>query len=230
MSWPEGAEAWVHAALAPASVRPGDPRIAPRSWSVDVSDGDRRWYFKEDRSHGPCEAAVLARLALRRPAAIAPVVAVDEDRGWSLTADAGPALRAEDPTSMWCAAVRTLGDLQVAEAAHARDWHALGCRDLTGDRLLAAIHALFEAAEPALEPAIHAALRSLMPRIEAACATLVSGVRLGTLERTARIILPGGPLDITWDEASNHVLMTGPAELERTGKAIFHADGGVSFP
>ena len=64
----------------------------------------------------------------------------------------------------------------------------------------------------------------------AACATLDSGVRLGKLERTARIILPGGPLDITWDEASNHVLMTGPAELERTGKAIFHADGSVSFP
>ncbi len=64
----------------------------------------------------------------------------------------------------------------------------------------------------------------------AACATLVSGVRLGKLERSARITLPGGALDITWDEASNHVLMTGPAELERTAKAIFHADGGVSFP
>ena len=64
----------------------------------------------------------------------------------------------------------------------------------------------------------------------AACATLVSGVRLRKLERTARIVLPGGPLDITWDEASNHVLMTGPAELERTGTATFHADGSVTIP
>ena len=63
----------------------------------------------------------------------------------------------------------------------------------------------------------------------AACATLVSGVRLGKLERAARIILPGGPLDITWDGASNHVLMTGPAELERTGKATFHAGGSITL-
>ena len=62
----------------------------------------------------------------------------------------------------------------------------------------------------------------------AACATLVSGVRLKLLEREAQIIVPGGPLDITWDEATNHVFMTGPAELERTGKVTFHADGSVS--
>ncbi len=62
----------------------------------------------------------------------------------------------------------------------------------------------------------------------AACATLVSGVRLKLLEREAQIIVPGGPLDIAWDEATNRVFMTGPAELERTGNVTFHADGSVS--
>jgi len=50
-----------------------------------------------------------------------------------------------------------------------------------------------------------------------ACATLVAAHRLGLASRTARVDLPGGPLEITWDEASGHVLMTGPAE------AVFEA-------
>jgi diaminopimelate epimerase len=50
-----------------------------------------------------------------------------------------------------------------------------------------------------------------------ACATLVAAHRLGLAARTARVDLPGGPLEITWDGASNHVLMTGPAE------AVFEA-------
>lgn len=67
----------------------------------------------------------------------------------------------------------------------------------------------------------------------AACATLVSGVRLRMLERTAEIIVPGGPLDITWqeaaeDETAGHVLMTGPAEAESEGSVTFHPNGDVT--
>lgn len=32
--------------------------------------------------------------------------------------------------------------------------------------------------------------------------------------------LPGGPLEIEWREADNHVYMTGPAELVFKGKAV----------
>ena len=45
-----------------------------------------------------------------------------------------------------------------------------------------------------------------------ACATLVACHLLGLSEREARLDLPGGPLAIAWDETSNHVFMTGPAE------------------
>ncbi len=45
-----------------------------------------------------------------------------------------------------------------------------------------------------------------------ACATLVVCHRLGIAERRARLDLPGGPLEIDWDAASNHLFMTGPAE------------------
>lgn len=49
-----------------------------------------------------------------------------------------------------------------------------------------------------------------------ACATLVACHLLGLSEREARLDLPGGPLQIAWDETSGHVFMSGPAE------AVFH--------
>lgn len=45
-----------------------------------------------------------------------------------------------------------------------------------------------------------------------ACATLVACHLLGLSAREARLDLPGGPLAIAWEESSNHVFMTGPAE------------------
>ncbi len=45
-----------------------------------------------------------------------------------------------------------------------------------------------------------------------ACATLVVCHRLGIADRRARLDLPGGPLEIYWDEASDHLFMDGPAE------------------
>ncbi|BDA46791.1 Diaminopimelate epimerase [Coccomyxa sp. Obi] len=44
-----------------------------------------------------------------------------------------------------------------------------------------------------------------------ACATVVAGVLEGRLDRMCRVDLPGGPLQIEWREADNHVYMTGPA-------------------
>lgn len=44
-----------------------------------------------------------------------------------------------------------------------------------------------------------------------ACAVLVAGVLTNRLERDALIHLPGGDLQIQWDDATNHVFMTGPA-------------------
>ena len=44
-----------------------------------------------------------------------------------------------------------------------------------------------------------------------ACATLVVCHRLGIAGRRARLDLPGGPLEIYWEEASDHLFMTGPA-------------------
>ncbi|MBL8568133.1 MAG: diaminopimelate epimerase [Phreatobacter sp.] len=50
----------------------------------------------------------------------------------------------------------------------------------------------------------------------AACAALVAAARTKRTDRAARISLPGGELFIEWRE-DNHVIMTGPTELEHTG-------------
>lgn len=51
-----------------------------------------------------------------------------------------------------------------------------------------------------------------------ACAALVASVRRGLTERTAKVVVDGGELTIGWDEATNHVFMTGPIEIEGTGQ------------
>jgi diaminopimelate epimerase len=51
----------------------------------------------------------------------------------------------------------------------------------------------------------------------AACAALVNAARTGRTGRKATVTLPGGDLVIAW-RADDHVLLTGPAEREFTGR------------
>ena len=50
-----------------------------------------------------------------------------------------------------------------------------------------------------------------------ACAALVATARRGLTGRHAVIEVDGGELEIDWDEATGHVFMTGPVEVEGTG-------------
>lgn len=50
-----------------------------------------------------------------------------------------------------------------------------------------------------------------------ACAAMVAASRRGLIDRSAKMILDGGELLVEWDKGSNHVFMTGPVEIERTG-------------
>ena len=52
----------------------------------------------------------------------------------------------------------------------------------------------------------------------AACGTAVAAARKKLTGRSVTVTLPGGPLHIEWREADDHILMTGPAELEYEGK------------
>lgn len=48
----------------------------------------------------------------------------------------------------------------------------------------------------------------------AACAVTVAAARKGLTGRTLTVALPGGPLQMEWRESDDHILMTGPSELE----------------
>jgi diaminopimelate epimerase len=52
----------------------------------------------------------------------------------------------------------------------------------------------------------------------AACAAAVSAARTGRTGRTVTVHVPGGPLLIEWRERDGHVVMTGPAEWEFSGR------------
>jgi diaminopimelate epimerase len=51
----------------------------------------------------------------------------------------------------------------------------------------------------------------------AACAAAVAAARLNRTGRRVRITLPGGDLVVEWRGSDDHVLMTGPVELEGKG-------------
>jgi diaminopimelate epimerase len=57
-----------------------------------------------------------------------------------------------------------------------------------------------------------------------ACATAVGAMRRGLVDRAVSVTLPGGDLDILWDE-NDRIIMTGPATISFTG-AFESADFG----
>lgn len=54
-----------------------------------------------------------------------------------------------------------------------------------------------------------------------ACASAVAAILGGKTERKMTILLTGGELEIEWNEADNHVMMTGPA------REVFHGEWTV---
>ena len=53
-----------------------------------------------------------------------------------------------------------------------------------------------------------------------ACATLVAAASTGRTGRAAAVVMDGGTLQIAWNEADNHISMTGPAEKVFDGEII----------
>lgn len=51
-----------------------------------------------------------------------------------------------------------------------------------------------------------------------ACAVVVAGILTGRLDRTAKVMLPGGELDVSWPDANASVEMIGPAEKVYSGQ------------
>ena len=62
----------------------------------------------------------------------------------------------------------------------------------------------------------------------AGCAALVAAARKKLTGRKATVALPGGELLIEWRESDDHVLMTGPVELEGEGRLALEPLAGAA--
>ena len=95
--WLEGATAWIRDRLAERGVQVTGPveLLHQRPWStfalVPTEDGFA--YFKAPAPMYEFEAALTQALVRWRPDITVPLLAVDLDRGWMLSEDAGVTLR-----------------------------------------------------------------------------------------------------------------------------------------
>ncbi len=166
---------WIEELLPAACEAAETVRETARSTVVRLMTKAGIVYFKADHILPASEATILARLAQSRPSQVAPLLGVDEDRGWSLTRDAGPTGPTsldEQSTDVWRAVAGAFGDLQRNTGLGPDEWVALGCRDFRGPRLFSALCEMIEHAAPELEAADRESLQRRLPRIEEACAEL----------------------------------------------------------
>jgi len=132
--WRAGADAWVTERLAAAGARVDGPieqtRVRPWSVSHRVPTAGGWHWFKANTYGCRYEAALASALAGWAPSAVLAPVAVHAERGWLLTADAGPILRETAPTlAQWAALLEEYAELQRTLAGRADEMVALGVPD-----------------------------------------------------------------------------------------------------
>jgi hypothetical protein len=117
------------------SVEPSGPfeLVKERPWATvwRVPVGAGAAYAKACRPIQAFEPTVTAALAGRWPAVVAEVLAIDEDRAWMLTADAGvPLGDLGNPPELWEQVLPRYAELQRGEVAHADAHRRAGVPDL----------------------------------------------------------------------------------------------------
>lgn len=189
-TWLAEVTAWIHAQLAHhGRVATGPVElIHQRAWSsfAQIATDQGRLYFKAPAPAFQFEAGLTAALAQWQPAVTVPVLAVDQARGWILTADAGPTLRQAAPTAPeqidhWVALLPRYAELQMAMTTHTPALLALGMPDrrltvLPGlyRALLGETAALRIGLDQGLTPAEYQNLQAIQAQFPGWCAELAS--------------------------------------------------------
>lgn len=165
-------EAWIR-----AHVDVDGPITQPRDfpWSTVLRVPTRTGvvWFKENVPVFAHEAAVVELLAARAPDDLPELIAVDADRGWQLTRDAGTRLRDVPPTAAdWLTLLPRYANLQRSVSPDADRLVAAGAPD----RRPAVVPGLFrELVENEAERLVAEELRRLRAfayRVDEACAAL----------------------------------------------------------
>ncbi|WP_203719135.1 phosphotransferase [Asanoa siamensis] len=179
--WRAGASAWATERLAALGRPVTGPieQVRVRPWSVSLrvpTDSGPHW-FKANTFGCRYEAPLASALAWWAPASVLVPVATDPDRGWLLTADAGPILRDTAPTlDDWAALLASYAALQQALAPRADEMIALGVPDQRPTLLPGLLAGLLD--EPAVAADLGAqrlaAVRGVAPAFADWCAELAA--------------------------------------------------------
>ena len=165
-------EAWIR-----AHVDVDGPIKQPRDfpWSTVLRVPTRAGvvWFKENVAAFSHEAAVVASLAAHAPEDLPELVAVDADRGWLLTRDAGTRLRDVPPTAAdWLALLPIYANLQLAVSPDADRLVDAGAPDRRPAVLPGAFRELVEDEADRLGAEELRQLRAFARRVDDACARL----------------------------------------------------------
>jgi hypothetical protein len=142
------AESWIEANVSPIGAI---ELTHERAWStvlrVPLAEGTA--WFKACSRAQAFEPPLTATLAGRWPDVVPEVLAVDEDRGWLLLADAGTRIGdLGNPPALWLEVLPAYAELQRGETEHAWSHLAHGVPDLRTDTLAVRYAELLEADLP----------------------------------------------------------------------------------
>ena len=187
--WFEQATTWIQAQLGERgwSITGPIDVMHQRPWSTfaRVTTDHGIVYFKAPSPMFTYEAALTQALAQWRPDCMAPVLAVDLDTGWILSADAGTTLRqvsrSVDQITHWVQVLPLYSELQIVLIDRVPDLLALGLPDRRLAHLPQLYAHLLEATEslrvgldPGLTPAEYQRLRDGYTRFAAQCEALAA--------------------------------------------------------
>lgn len=165
------ARAWIGSVVGPAF----DLRVGKqRAWATTlrVTVGEETAWFKACQPVQAFEPRLTAALARRWPDRMPQVLAIDEARGWMLSADAGVAVGSlGNAPEIWLRALPRYAELQLGETAHAPDHLDHGVPDLRLERLPGELERLVASDVP-LAPDDRDRLRRFEPRFAELCRTL----------------------------------------------------------
>ncbi len=179
-AWRTTALGWVAGELEALGLRStGEWRVRLRPWSVLVRlavEGRGAVWFKANPPASAFEGPLTAALARWVPEHVLEPLAVDADRGWSLSSDGGPLLRdvlGREPANprIWEEPLRQYAAMQHALTPHAREIERLGVPGTPATALPGVFDRLDHTA---LRPGEREALRELRPRLLDWCAELAA--------------------------------------------------------
>jgi hypothetical protein len=219
-SWRAGFEAWIDEALTGAGERRRGQfqQIQVRPWSTVLqveTDGGTR-FAKAGAATQRQEPAVLRILAELDPSLVPVLLAADEERGWSITADAGRQARqlpdADAVLDAFTAVLPRYADLQIAATRHLDALLDAGVPDARSGSLVASLGRALDDAdwfegpfEDALAPREIDELRDRLPQLARLTAELEAGPIAPSIQHDdlhdANLFLGDGGRILDWGDA-----------------------------